>query len=344
MNIVHWGLLSTANINQALIPVIRHSTGGELVAVASRSLDSANQYARKWDIPQAYGSYQEMLNSGEVDAIYLSLPNHLHADWTIKALQAGVHVLCEKPFATSLKDVDAMISASHENNIVLAEAFMYRHHPQTTMVKEWVRERRLGDISVIRGTFNYLLPDHQRKPDNLNIRMVPEYGGGCLWDVGIYPISFIQHLLDGPPDWVFGRKRTGNTGVDEIFVGQMGYSRSGKGEVLAQISCSFNTPLHTYIEIIGSEGTLYITRPFTNLDRGAQVIFTTKKGKSSKLRVPKKSLYLGEVEDLQAAILDASPTTISLSESKNHILTALAFYQSAKSNKVVNLQDFMSGS
>ncbi len=344
MNIVHWGLLSTANINQALIPVIRESTRGKLVAVASRSLESAQKYAQKWNIPQSYGSYQEMLNSGEVDAIYISLPNHLHAKWTINALQAGIHVLCEKPFTTSLKDVDAMISTSHENNSVLAEAFMYRHHPQTTLVKEWVQEGRLGKISVIRGTFNFLLPDHQRKPENLNIRMVPEYGGGCLWDVGIYPISFIQYLLDGPPDWVFGRKRTGNTGVDEIFVGQMGYSRSGKGEVLAQISCSFNTPLHTYIEIIGSEGTLYITRPFTNLDRGAQVIFTTKKGKSSKLRVPKKSLYLGEVEDLQAAILDASPTTISLNESRNHILTVLAYYQSAKSSEVVNLQNFISGS
>jgi len=344
VNIVRWGLLSTANINQALIPVIRESTRGDLVAVASRSLESAHKYARKWNIPQAYGSYLKMINSGEVDAIYVSLPNHLHAEWTIKALQAGVHVLCEKPFATSLKDVDAMISASHKNNCVLAEAFMYRHHPQTTLVKEWIEEGKLGDISLIRGTFNFLLPDGQRKPENLNVRMVPEFGGGCLWDVGIYPISFIQYILDGPPDWVFGRQRTGNTGVDEVFVGQMGYSRSGKGEVLAQISSSFNTPLYTYIEIIGNEGTLYLTRPFANLDRDAQVIFTTKKGKSSKLRVPRKSLYLGEVEDLQAAILDASPTTISLSESKNHILTALAFYQSAKSNKVVNLQDFMSGS
>jgi len=344
VNIVRWGLLSTANINQALIPVIRKSTRGDLVAVASRSLESAHKYARKWAIPQAYGSYQEMLNSGEVDAIYLSLPNHLHADWTIKALQAGVHVLCEKPFATSLKDVDAMISASHKNSCALAEAFMYRHHPQTTVVKEWVKEGRLGEISIIRGTFNFLLPDDQRKPKNLNVRMVPEYGGGCLWDVGIYPISFIQYLLDGPPEWVFGRQQTGNTGVDEVFMGQMGYSRSGKGEVLAQISSSFNTPLHTYIEIIGSEGTLYITRPFTNLDRGARVIITTKKGKSSKLRVPKKSLYLGEVEDLQAAILDASPTMISLNESRNHILTALALYQSANSGKAVNLQDFISGS
>ena len=343
MKIIRWGLLSTANINQALIPVIRETARGELAAVASRSKDGADKYARKWKIPFAFGSYQEMLDSGKVDAVYVSLPNHLHAEWSVKALQAGVHVLCEKPFTTSLEDADAMISASKEHNRVLAEAFMYRHHPQTILVKDLIKDGKLGDISVVRGTFNYLMPDNQRKIKNLNVRLVPEYGGGCLWDVGIYPISFIQNVLDGPPEWVFGSQQIGNTGIDEVFIGQMGYKNSANGEILAQISCSFNTPFHTSIEIIGSEGTLYITRPFTNPDRGAKLILTTKKGKSSNLRFPKQSLYLGEVEDLQAAILDETPTLISLVESKNHVLTALTLYQSARSGKVVRLRDYLTG-
>ena len=134
MNKIRWGLLSTANINRRLIPAIRASERGELVAVASRSLESARKYAHEWDIPKAFGGYQEMLESGEVDAVYISLPNHLHAEWSIRSMQAGVNVLCEKPFAITLDEVDQMIAASQASGRVLSEAFMYRHHPQTKYV------------------------------------------------------------------------------------------------------------------------------------------------------------------------------------------------------------------
>jgi predicted dehydrogenase len=131
MDRVRWGLLSTARINRQLIPAIRASDRGELSAVASRSQAAAEAYAADWDIPHAFGSYQAMLDSDRVDAVYISLPNHLHAEWAIRALRAGKHVLCEKPFALSLEEVDAMIAASRETGCYLAEAFMYRHHPQT---------------------------------------------------------------------------------------------------------------------------------------------------------------------------------------------------------------------
>ncbi len=123
MDTIRWGLLSTANINQALIPAIREAKRSELTAVASRTLESAENYARDWEIPQAFGSYEEMLESGEVDAVYISLPNHLHAKWTIRALEEGIHVLCEKPFALSLDEVDAVISARDKFGKVAAEAF-----------------------------------------------------------------------------------------------------------------------------------------------------------------------------------------------------------------------------
>ena len=131
MNKVRWGLLSTANINRQVIPPIRVAERAELVAVASRSQASADAYAARWDIPRAFGSYQAMLDSGEIDAVYISLPNQLHAEWTIRALEAGVNVLCEKPFAITMDEVDAMIAAANRTGKVLAEAFMYRHHPQT---------------------------------------------------------------------------------------------------------------------------------------------------------------------------------------------------------------------
>jgi len=336
MQSVRWGLLSTANINRRLIPAIRESTRGELIAVASRSLKNAETYAKKRKILSTFGSYEEMLDSGLIDAVYISLPNHLHAKWTIKALEAGLHVLCEKPFATSLQEVDAVTAARDKSGKVVAEAFMSRHHPQTKLIGEWVQSGKLGEITLIRSAFTYRMSPNQRQEDNLNVRLVPEYGGGCLWDVGIYPISLIQFLMGRPPDWVFGSQELGLTGIDEVFTGQMGF-QTENGEVLAQIFSSFKIPYNTFLEIAGTEGRLYVSRPFTNMDQKTQVVFIDHKGKSRKIRVPKKPLYLGEVEDLQAAILDGKSTLISLEETRNHIKTALALYKSARTGHPVRL-------
>ena len=191
MKKVRWGLLSTANINKKVIPAIRRAKESELAAVCSREKSNHIAYAKEWKIPLAFGSYQEMLESDQVDAVYISLPNHLHAEWTVRALQAGKHVLCEKPFAISLEEVDQMIAASRQTGRCLAEAFMYLHHPQMAVVKEWVDSGRLGEITLVRGVFNF-------KMDNLeNVRLEPAYGGGCLWDVGVYPLSFAQYVFGG---------------------------------------------------------------------------------------------------------------------------------------------------
>ena len=143
--IVRWGLLSTAQINRALIPPLRTSERNQLSAVASRSMEQAESYAREWDIPRAHGSYEALLEDPEVDVIYNPLPNHLHAEWTIKALRAGKHVLCEKPLVLSLREVDDIAQAAKDTGKIVAEAFMYRHHPQTLKVKEIVDSGVLGD-------------------------------------------------------------------------------------------------------------------------------------------------------------------------------------------------------
>ena len=155
MEKVRWGLLSTARINRRLIPPIRASKRSTLAAVASRELAKAQAYAAEWEIPRVFGSYEELLASNEIDAVYISLPNHLHAEWTVNALRAGKHVLCEKPFAVSVEEVDRMVAASHETGGVLQEAFMYRHHPQTKLAEAWVREGRLGEITLVRGIFSF---------------------------------------------------------------------------------------------------------------------------------------------------------------------------------------------
>lgn len=337
MDRIRWGLLSTANINKKIIPAIRDSSRGSLVAVASRSADRARAYASSWSIPRWFGSYEDMLTSGEIDAVYLSLPNHLHAEWTIRALEGGVHVLCEKPLALSLEQVDAMTAASRRTGKFLAEAFMYRHHPQTQRIGEWIQEGKLGDLVKLRGVFDFYLGEKQRQPDNLNIRLRPEFGGGSLWDVGVYPLSMAQYLMGKPPAWVFGSGDWGATGVDESFSGMLGFSPPGEPGPTAQISCSFQAPFRTSFEISGTAGHLLITRPFTNLDQGQKIIYYPADGEPQELKAPKKSLYLGEVEDFNRAVLENQPPALSLEESRNHIRTALGLYLSAEEKRLVRL-------
>ena len=327
MDKVRWGLLSTANINRLIIPAIRASRRGELRAVASRSLEKAQTYADQWRIPNAFGSYEAMLESGEVDAVYISLPNHLHAEWTIHALEAGLHVLCEKPFALSVEEVDRMIAASERAGKVLTEAFMYRHHPQTKAAGDLVRSGRLGEITIIRAVFNFLL---ERRVD---IRRVPEYGGGSLWDIGVYPVSIAQFIFESPPEVVFGAQWAGETGVDESFCGTMMYP----GSQMAQISCSFRSPFHTHAEICGSKGRLVLTRPFVGLDKARHLILLDKDGNEEEIPVPEKALYLGEIEDLHAAVLDGAQTYLTLQESRDHVRTVCALYRSAQTNRPAEL-------
>ncbi len=328
MSKIRWGLLSTANINRRLIPAIRESARGELVAVASRSHASAQAYADQWQIPQAFGSYEAILTSNAVDAVYISLPNHLHAEWAIKAMKHGKHVLCEKPFALTLAEVDQMTAVSQQTGCVLTEAFMYRHHPQTKIVGEWVQNGRLGRIVLVRGYFSFTFATRE------NIRLMPELGGGCLWDVGVYPLSLAQYIMGGAPQQVAGMQWLGESGVDEIFTGQMRYANGG----MAQIGASFLTPFQTFAEIIGSEGRITMNRPFVGHNDGdRQLIFYPNEGEPEEIAVLEESLYLGEVEDLHAAVLDGRSPYLSLDETRNHVKTVLALYQAAETNQVVTL-------
>ena len=192
-NVLQWGLLPTARINQALIPPLRASQRNQLAAVASRTQQSADKYAREQKIPRAHGSYEALLTDPEIDVIYNSLPNHLHAEWTIKAVEAGKHVLCEKPLALSVEEVDAIQEAARKHGRVVAEAFMYRHHPQTLKVQELVKNGSIGDLKLVRGSFSYVL---SRDGD---VRLDPGMGGGSIWDVGCYPISYARSVIGEEP-------------------------------------------------------------------------------------------------------------------------------------------------
>jgi predicted dehydrogenase len=325
---VRWGLLSTANINRRLIPAIRASSAGELTAVASRTLESAQTYAARWEIPLAFGSYQAMLASDQVDAVYISLPNHLHAEWAIRAMQAGKHVLCEKPLAISVDEVDRMAAASQQTGMRLAEAFMYRHHPQTKIARSLILAGRLGEVQSMWGVFNFSMGKREG-----NVRLVPAYGGGALYDVGVYPLSIAQYFFGSAPQRLAGFQWLGGSGVDEAFTGQMEYP----GGQTAQIACSFRSPFYTQVEVIGSQGRLSLNRPFVDMENGRMLMLHAETGQVETIPVPEQELYLGQVEDMHAAILDGAPNLVTLTESRDHIRTVEALYLAARRAAVIDL-------
>ena len=322
---LRWGLLSTARINAKLIPAIRLAKRSQLSAIASRDMTRALKYAAEWEIPHAYGSYQEMLASDTVDAVYISLPNDQHAEWAVRALEAGKHVLCEKPFATKKDEVDQMIAAAHSSGCVLAEAFMYVHHPQTAIVLDLVRSGKIGTIHTVKGCFHFKL-------NNLDdIRANLSMGGGSIWDVGVYPLSFTQLLMQASPSEVTGWQHTGTTGVDMTFAAQMRY----EGGALAQFTSSFETPFQMGMDILGSDGIIKVTRPFSGLEEG-RVDLIPLNGVAQRVEIPPKHLYLGEVEDVEMAVFDGKKQRLSLGETSSHIRTVLALLQSARENHPIS--------
>jgi predicted dehydrogenase len=320
-----WGLLSTARITKALLDPLRISKRNQLLAVASRSQDKADEYARKNKVKRAYGSYLDLLVDPDIDVIYNPLPNHLHAEWTIKAVQAGKHVLCEKPLALSLIEVDAISTAAEEYCKVVTEAFMYRTHPQTLKAQEIVASGKLGKVKIIRGSYTYPGTD----PDDY--RWKPEMGGGGLWDVGCYPLSYTRALLGAEPLEVFGWQVTGSSGVDELFVAQLHFPH----DVYAQFDCSVKIPYHVFMEIVGDEATLIIPNPF---NPGAkETLYLTRAGKVETIIVKGTGSYIGEVEDMADAILLGKPQRVSLADSRANTAAILALFESAKTGKPVTV-------
>jgi predicted dehydrogenase len=321
--VLNWGLLSTARINEALIPPLRSSKRSRLAAVASRSQAAADEYARSWKIPRAHGSYEALLRDPEIDVIYNPLPNSMHAEWTIKALRAGKHVLCEKPMALSVGESDAIQAAVQETGRVAAEAFMYRHHPQTLKVREKVTDGALGKLQLIRGSFTFMLT----RPGD--VRLDPALGGGGIWDVGCYPISYARLIAGAEPLEAFAWQLTGPTGVDMSLVGQLRFP----GDVYAQFDCGFASPFHAFMEIIGTEGTLNIPSPFKPGKK--EKIYFTHDRQTERIDIKGQELYIGEVEDMADAVLLGRPPRVSLADSRGNAAAICALLQSARSGNPV---------
>jgi D-xylose 1-dehydrogenase (NADP+, D-xylono-1,5-lactone-forming) len=322
---IRWGLLSTARINRALIPPITSLPRHSLRAVASRDAATAKAYAAEWDIPVSYGSYEALLADPEIDAIYNPLPNGLHAEWTIRAAQAGKHVLCEKPLALSVAEVDRIEAAASANDVVVTEAFMYRHHPQTMQLKELLDSGTIGDVLVIRGAFTFTLT----RPGD--VRLDADMGGGSLWDVGCYPVSMARYLTGREPSRVVGWQRTAPSGIDDVFVGMLDFDGT-----LAQFDCGFAAPFRTELEIVGTTGAISVPVPFKPGEN--EQLFISRGGEREVVPVEGQALYAGEVEDMADAILHGTAPRISLAHSRGNTATLVALYESARTRQPVTLR------
>jgi xylose dehydrogenase (NAD/NADP) len=306
---INWGILSTAHINRRVIPAIRHSDRGHLLAVASRDLDKAQEYAAQWHIPHAYGSYEDLLANDSIHAVYISIPNHLHAEWILKSLQRGKHVLCEKPMCMSMAELQKVEQEMERTNLNVMEGYMHLHHPQTHLWKSIIDAGTLGDVQMITSSFSFTLD----RPEN-NYRWDMGAGGGALWDVGVYPITLMQYLYNDVPQSATAIMDKAK-GIDMSTSAMLEFSNARTGYFFVSFKSDFSTDTCIH----GTKGQLMISHPYTNVD--ACQAFIRNGNKNERIEVPREYLYTGEIENMHDMILDGKPSRVPLLVSKNVLRT-----------------------
>ena len=312
---VRWGILSTAHINRKVIPAVHASEKTELLAVASRDQARAEEYAREWKIERAYGSYEALLEDADVDVVYISLPNSLHCEWSIRAVEAGKHVLCEKPMSRHLDDVEAAFDAAAKNGRFLMEAFMYRHHPQTERLRQLVGEGAIGDLRVVRSCFSFSLYDTE------NIRLRTDVEGGSLMDVGCYCVSG-SRLLAGEPERVYAQQFVGPSGTDWVFTATMRFP----GDVFAQFDCGTALPMRDELEAIGSDGSLFLDDPWHCVR--PEIELRRDEG-TDRITIEPADPYRLEIENLSDAIRGSGAPLLGREDAAAQARVIEALYRSA---------------
>jgi predicted dehydrogenase len=307
MSELRWGILSTANIARTkVIPGMRRAARSRIVAIASRDLAQARAAAAEAGIPVAHGSYEALIADPEVDAVYIPLPNHLHAEWTIAAVRAGKHVLCEKPLALTSADAERMVAAAQASGMTLMEAFMYRLHPSWVAVRDLVASGRIGRLVSVQSWFSYFNDD----PDN--IRNIREFGGGALYDIGCYSINLSRLLFDDEPSEVQGWiRRDPVSGVDVLASGLLAFD-----DGLASFTCSTRAEDDQRVHIYGTDGRISIDIPF-NIPPDRPTYVTVASGGDppvnpaiERLAFETADPYTVETEQFAAAVLDGLPAPV----------------------------------
>lgn len=316
---LRWGLLSTGNIAGQFAHGLAGARRGRAISVASRTRKSAEQFAEQYGIEKAHGSYEALLDDDEVDAVYLALPNSMHHAWTLRALESGKHVLCEKPMACSAAETEQMFDAADRADRVLVEAFMYRSHPLLHAAVDQVRRGAIGRLRMIRTSFCYCT---KRIEDN--IRFDRGLAGGALMDVGCYCIDFAQWLAEAEPAAADATGHIHATGVDDVVVGTLRFADG----LVASFTCGITVHADNTAYLCGDEGYIEIPVPWKPPTEKARYVVKhsppPRQDKPAVVVPPPiqafevdglKPLYALEADDFAATVLDAAPPRVTREQS-----------------------------
>jgi xylose dehydrogenase (NAD/NADP) len=324
---LRWGILGCANIaERAVIPGIRGSKTGVVAAIASRSEGKAKETAERLDIPVYYSSYDALLEDDSIDAVYIPLPNHLHMEWTVKAAQAGKHVLCEKPIALNAEEAQVMADACAKAGVVLAEAFMYRHHPRYDHIKELIASGEIGDIRGIHGTFTF-----NGAANKENVRFVKEWGGGSIYDVGVYPISAARLILDAEPEAVTCRAMFSpeHGDVDMMASGLIEFPN----DVSLTFDCGMWADFRNTLEILGTKGRIEVPSAFI----GSPNFIVHSKGTRREVEMPEVDSYALQADDVAEAVFGVKQQRMAPADAVLNMRVVDACLLSARERKRVQM-------
>jgi predicted dehydrogenase len=329
---LRWGVLSTASIaREKWIPGVRRGSRGDVVAIASRDGDGARRIAAQLGIPQAHASYEALLRDPEVDAVYVPLPNHLHREWSIAAIRAGKHVLCEKPMALSAADAAVMVGAAADAGVLLMEAFMYRLHPSWLAVRELVAAGRIGQLRTVQSWFSYF------NDDPTNIRNNRGAGGGALMDIGCYAVNLSRMLFGDEPDHVRASMlRDGPSGVDILTSAILSFPGGGS----ATFTCSIRAEDDQRVHIYGTSGHISIGIPFNIPPDRPTHVFLTRGGDPpvapdvERFTFDTADPYGVEADAFAAAVIDGGPPPIPASDAVANLRVIERIAESAEASPV----------
>jgi xylose dehydrogenase (NAD/NADP) len=326
---VKWGILGCAGIaKRALIPAIRESRNGVLYAIASRDEKTARGWAGDFGFEKAYGSYEALVDDPEVEAVYIPLPNHLHAEWSIRAAGADKHVLCEKPMAMNAGEVREMAAAAEKTGTRLEEAFMYKFHPQMDQTLAIIGSGRLGRLRSVHSSFSFA-----HEFDSRDYRWQPEMGGGALYDVGCYTISVSRLVFGEEPVQVFARSRRHQTHRIDVSTHLVLEFSGGR---FALCDCGFDSQFQSRLIAVGDRGALRLERAFSAKEFDVDIHLEEGAGHRD-VRIPRAHMYTVMVEDFAAAILGDHAARYPASDAVGNMAVIDACFESIRTGRPVDL-------
>jgi len=325
---LQWGILSTAQINREIIPVIREEPRSDLLAVASRSEDRARKYADEWNIPRSYGRYEDLLVDQDIDVVYISVPNKLHHQWVVASARAGKHILCEKPLAMSVTECEQMIEIAGRKDVFLQEALMYRYHPQTLRLQKLLMQGLLGDLKYIHAVISYPVgyPHDASVVPEQDSRLNWSIMGGSLWDIGYYAVNFTRMVTNCEPYEVRGwSNKVRGHDADDAFYGTLLFAN----DVIAHIECGFSQPARFHGEVVGMDGVIFLPCAYGfQQDRVLSPIYRSKDG-DEVIEITAANPYFKEVNHFCDCVLENKERIVPLDDALNTIKVVAALYESA---------------